>query len=58
MEVHSALQGTGGTSPHDEDTENTFFKKTSHPSDQMKTSTYEELADYKHVNSTETDIKV
>lgn len=51
MEVHSALQGTGGTSPHD-DTKNTFLKKTSHPSDQMKTSKYEEFADYEHVNST------
>lgn len=52
MEVHSALQRTGGTSPYD-DTKNTFFlKKTSHPSDQMKTSEYEEFADYEHVNST------
>lgn len=52
MEVHSALQGTGGTSPHDDDTKNTFLKKPSHPSDQMKTSKYEEFADYEHVNST------
>lgn len=52
MEVYSALQGTGGTSPHDDDTKNTFFEKTRHPSDQMKTSKYEEFADYEHVNST------